>query len=69
MYTVTNYPTKKALQLALATGKKERVFQPNAMFPVNTENGTVYLEGPHFPKPHTWYAKAVLKDGYIIKII
>jgi len=28
-------------------------------------NGTETIEGPHYPKPHRWYAAVVVKDGVI----
>lgn len=60
-YTDTNFPTKKALKEAVASGQEVVVYQPGGMFPLDaTEGGTVYLEGPHYPKPHTWYAAAVV---------
>jgi hypothetical protein len=31
-------------------------------------DGIEYFEGPHYPKPHTWYAKVLLKDGKIVKV-
>jgi len=51
-------------------GQEVRVFQPNADITgaVIPKDGTVFLEGPHYPKPHTWYAEAVLKDGLIVKV-
>lgn len=70
MYTVTDFKTKKALKDAVARGQRLRVYQPNADLTgarVPT-NGSVTLEGPHFPAPHTWYAQATLKDGIIIKV-
>jgi hypothetical protein len=32
------------------------------------KNGTVTLEGPHYPEPHRWYAQAELKEGVIVKV-
>jgi len=68
MYTTINFKTKKALKDALQAGRKLTVYQPNDMFGANTENGKVYLEGPHYPEPHRWYAQAMLQDGYIISV-
>lgn len=67
MYTVTNYPTKKALKAALAAGTTIEVYQPGP-FPGKTD-GDVSLEGPHYPKPHTWYARARIKGGVVEKIL
>jgi len=67
MYCTENFPTKKALKQALADGRKLTIFQPGGMFPTPT-NGTVALEGPHYPKPHKWYAQALIKDGLIVSV-
>lgn len=69
MYCEKNFKTKKALKEAVAAGEKIGIFQPNNMF--NTpipQNGTICLEGPHFPKPHTWYAQVTLENGFITKV-
>lgn len=66
MYTLTNYRTKKALKDDVAAGKVVGTFQPGP-FPAKT-NGEVTLEGPHYPKPHRWYASATLRDGIVIKV-
>jgi hypothetical protein len=31
-------------------------------------NGTEYVEGPHYPKPHTWYAQVEVKDGIVVGV-
>lgn len=68
MYTTVNYKTKKSLKEAVARGEKVGIFQPGPFGGREPENGTVYLEGPHYPAPHTWYAQAEVKDGVIIKV-
>ena len=30
--------------------------------------GVVFLEGPHYPKPHKWYGKGVLKNGVLTSL-
>jgi hypothetical protein len=64
-YTVENFKTKKALKAALAEGKRIRVYQPGP-FGSDVDNGRVYLEGPHYPAAHSWYASADVEDGYIV---
>ena len=32
------------------------VYQPGGIFHPNTKQARVYLEGPHYPQPHRWYA-------------
>ena len=66
MYTVTNFKSKKALKEAVAAGKEVRIFAPGLGTPV--ENGSEFLEGPHYPEPHRWYAQVEMKDGKVIKV-
>ena len=65
-YCMVNYKTNKELKEALSRGKVLRVFSPGP-FPCK-DDGTEYLEGPHYPAPHTWYAQATMKDGVIVKV-
>jgi len=69
-YTVVNFKTKKAIKEAIAAGEKVRCYQPNADLTGSylPDNGRVYLEGPHYPQPHKWYAQGELKDGYLVSI-
>ena len=65
-YVSPNFKTKKALKEALASGKDVRVFQPGlGTVPVD---GTIALEGPHFPKPHRWYAQGTMRAGKLVKV-
>lgn len=69
MYTNVNFKTKKALKDAIAVGRKISVFQPNDIFGKgDVTEGKVYLEGPHYPEPHKWYAQAWLENGFIVKV-
>ncbi len=69
MYTCTNYQTKKALKEAVAEGKSVRCFQPSPWGEQPcTGTGTVYLEGPHYPQPHRWYAEAKVVDGKVVSV-
>lgn len=67
MYTDRNFKTKKALKEALAKGDLIGFYQPNAVV-APPRDGKIFLEGPHYPAPHTWYAQAEAKDGLIIKV-
>ena len=66
MYTTTNYPSKKALKAALAAGERVTVFAPG--LGTVPENGRVSLEGPHYPKPHTWYTEGTMQNGVLVKV-
>jgi len=65
-YTNTNFKTKSELKKAVAAGQKIGVHSPGP-WPVES-NGEVFLEGPHYPQPHRWYATATLVDGIIVKV-
>lgn len=69
-YTSKNYKTKKSLKEAIKNGVKVTVFQPASEITGATipDNGVVYLEGPHYPQPHKWYAIGEMKDGFLVKI-
>lgn len=66
MYTVTNYKTKKALKEAVTNGDEVRLFAPGYGAPKT--NGTEYVEGPHAPAMHAWYASVTMRDGIVIKV-
>jgi len=80
MYTDVNFPSKKALKDAVAAGQEIGVYQPGPygarvrhLPPPSVGgneplNGEVSVEGPHYPKPHRWYARVTLKDGVIVKV-
>ena len=67
-YTNTNFPTKKALKEAVAAGKQVRCHQPGLGPDLSSFTGRVALEGPHYPKPHSWYADCDLVDGLVTKV-
>lgn len=68
-YTSVNLKTKKALKEAIAEGKKIKVYQPGGLFPDPSYPGTCCVEGPHFPKAHSWYAQVTLDEfGNITKV-
>lgn len=67
-YTCTNYTSKKALKTAVAEGKEVRCYQPGLGPDLSNFTGTTTLEGPHYPKPHSWYAEATLVNGKVTKV-
>ena len=68
MYTTKNFLNKRAIKEAIKAGEKVTVYEPGIGAGSEPKNGTVTLEGPHFPKPHTWYGQGVLKDGVLVSI-
>ena len=67
MYTCKNFKSKKELTAAFASDKPVMCYQPNDMFGASG-NGSVGLEGPHYPHPHKWYASAVIQDFVIVSL-
>ena len=67
MYTDINFKSKKALREAVAAGKEIGVFSPGP-FGNPDSDATVAVEGPHYPKPHSWYATVTLANGIITKV-
>lgn len=66
MYAVIDFTSKKALKEAVAAGKEVRIYAPGLGTP--KENGKEFLEGPHYPKPHKWYAEVEMRDGLVVKV-
>jgi hypothetical protein len=80
MYTDKNFITKKALKdqvaaynAAKADGDEEKaarlevtIYAPGLGSP--KRDGTDFVEGPHYPKPHTWYAQVTMQNGVVVKV-
>ena len=66
-YTVTDFRTKKALKEAVASDIAVVVYQPGPFGPT-VPDGVTCLEGPHYPKPHTWYATATIKNNIVVSV-
>ena len=68
MYTTINFKSKKELKEAVAAGRKVGIYQPGPFGGKEPENGTVCIEGPHYPQAHTFYAECVVTGGIITKV-
>jgi len=66
MYASVNFRTKTEFKKAVKSGQKIRLYAPGIGTP--RENGTEYVEGPWYPKPHTWYASVEMKDGIVVRV-
>jgi hypothetical protein len=66
-YVDPNYKRKKDFKTAVLAGVQHTPYNPSGMFPV-LRDGRVSVEGPHYPKPHTWYADCDVEDGVIVKV-
>ena len=68
MYLHRNdFKSKKAVKEAVAKGEKLTYFQPGPFGGNEPKEGTIFLEGPHYPQPHRWYAQCEAKDGVIVR--
>ena len=65
-YVDPNFKTKKALKEAIKAGQSIYVFQPGLGTVPN--DGSIALEGPHYPKPHTWYASGKMAGGKLVSV-
>ena len=70
-YTDVNFRSKKALKEAVAAnlageGPEVTVFQPG--LGTVPENGRIFLEGPHYPEAHRFYAEATMENGKVVKV-
>jgi hypothetical protein len=52
----------------VATARPVRFYQPGPFGGNEPTDGTICLEGPHYPAPHTWYAEAKIKNGVVVKV-
>ena len=65
-YVSPNVKTKKDLKERVARGERLDVFQASlGEVPLN---GTICLEGPHYPAPHTWYAEGTMVGGKLVRV-
>ena len=65
-YVSPNFKTKTAMKKAVKAGEAVRVFS-NSMYP-GVQDGEEYVEGPHSPAPHTWYAVVQVQDGLVKRV-
>ena len=68
MYTHTNYKTKKLLREAVASGCEVGYYQPGPFGGSEPKDGTVCIEGPHYPAAHSWYASCRVENGLIVSV-
>lgn len=69
MYVNPNFSTKKQLIEAVAADKLIAVFQPGPFSKSSMMDGEFSVEGPHYPKPHRWYARVLVKNSRVVKVI
>ena len=68
MYTTINFKTKKELKQAIKDGQKITYYQPGPFGGSEPTDGTITLEGPHYPAAHSWYAIAEAVNSVIVSV-
>lgn len=68
MYASEDFLTKKSLREAVSNGVQVGVWQPGGLS-APPRDGTAIIEGPWYPRAHTWYAKVTLVEGRITKVV
>ena len=66
-YVNPDYKSKKDFKAAVLAGTAHQTYNPSGMFPT-PQNGPDVIEGPHYPKPHKWYASVSVVDGMVISV-
>ena len=64
-YVDPDYKTKRDFIAAIKAGVQHETYNPLGMFPVKRD-GTDVVEGPHYPKPHRWYAAVTVANGVVV---
>ena len=67
-YVDPDYKTKKAFKEAVARGVVHRPYNHGGRFPAE-QNGEEFIEGPHYPRPHTWYVRVRVQGGVVTKVL
>ena len=69
-YIYPDMPSKASIKRALTEGVEFtcRDNTPRGQITVYNTNA-IAVEGPHYPKPHRWYGTAVIKEGFVTRIL
>jgi len=68
MYITPNHKSKAAANRAIKAGEKVYLLSNSPFDKELPVSGSICVEGPHHPKPHTWYGQAIVENGVIVKI-
>lgn len=69
MYVLPNFKTKKELKEAVKAGQRITIFQPGPFGGSEpTDKDRQVVEGPHYPRPHSWYAVVRVESGIVTKV-
>jgi len=65
-YADVDFKTKRAFKEAIAAGQRITLWSPGFWAP--KREGREHVEGPQYPKPHSWYATVEMHEGYVVKV-
>jgi hypothetical protein len=63
-----SYRLKNGLLYESECPQPVRCFQPGLGPDLSSFTGKVYLEGPHYPQPHRWYAEGWMEGGLLVRV-
>lgn len=64
-YVNPDYKSKKDFVAAVKAGKAHHTYNPSGLFET-PQSGSDVIEGPHYPKPHRWYAQVRVENGVVV---
>ncbi len=67
-YLYPEMKSKAAYKRAIATGVVIIAEQPGPFGAGPIQDGRITFEGPHYPKPHTYYGSATVENGKVTKV-
>lgn len=62
-------PTESAAANAQRGLERDLSIMATSIVGDDPRNGEAFLEGPHYPKPHKWYAKVRVQDGIVVQVL
>ena len=68
MYVDPDYKSKREFKAAVNAGVQHEPYNPSGAFEAPCD-GRVVIEGPHYPKPHRWYADVQVENGIVVKVV
>ena len=65
-YIASNPKTKKQVKQDLKDGKRLEVYRNTPWGKEGVNNAELSVEGPHYPRPHSWYGVAKVQNGVVV---
>lgn len=68
VYLFPELPSKKAYKEALRDKQKITALELSPLGEKWIREGSVVFSGPHYPKPHRYYGKALVENGLVVEV-